>query len=268
MWSNPVLIGALTVLVTIAAVTLAYQANNGLPFVPKYTLHVQIADAEELTHGAEVHMGGALVGLVDTVDAGRDAARAADRGDEPSLDKSVEPLPVDSIFDVRLKGAIGLKYLDVTRGRSTATWANGATVPLGQSRRRGRPRPGAVDVQRRRRARGSPARRSASATRSRAAAATSTTRSARSCRSSPISGRWRATSPRRAPTSAASSAGSSRSRARSRPVAQTQASLYSNLDTTFKALAPVAVPFLQEWISETPPTFQTVIADSPQIRRS
>ena len=47
------------------------------------------------------------------------------------------------------------------------------------------------------------------------------------------------------------------------PVAQTQADLYVNLDTTFRALAPVAVPFLQDWISETPPTFSAVIADSP-----
>ena len=50
------------------------------------------------------------------------------------------------------------------------------------------------------------------------------------------------------------------------PVAQTQADLYVNLDTTFRALAPVAVPFLQNWISETPPTFQTVISDSPTLQ--
>ncbi len=47
------------------------------------------------------------------------------------------------------------------------------------------------------------------------------------------------------------------------PVAQTQADLYVNLDTTFRALAPVAVPFLQDWITQTPPTFNAVINDSP-----
>src|SRR5581483_9361125 len=47
------------------------------------------------------------------------------------------------------------------------------------------------------------------------------------------------------------------------PVAQAQADLYVNLDTTFGAIAPVAVPYLQDWISQTPPTFSTVIADSP-----
>jgi hypothetical protein len=50
------------------------------------------------------------------------------------------------------------------------------------------------------------------------------------------------------------------------PVAQQQADLYANLDTTFRALAPVAVPFLQDSITQTPPTLQTVIANSPTIR--
>ena len=49
------------------------------------------------------------------------------------LNKEVQPLPVDSTFDVRLKGAIGLKYVAVTRGTSSQTWPNGATVPLSQS---------------------------------------------------------------------------------------------------------------------------------------
>jgi len=34
--ANPVLIGAATTLVVIVAVFLAYNANNGLPFVPTY----------------------------------------------------------------------------------------------------------------------------------------------------------------------------------------------------------------------------------------
>jgi hypothetical protein len=50
------------------------------------------------------------------------------------------------------------------------------------------------------------------------------------------------------------------------PVAQTQATLFVNLDTTFRALAGVAVPFLQDTISQTPPTFSAVIADSPILQ--
>jgi len=130
---NPVLIGALTVLVVVVTVTLAYQADNGLPFVPKYSLHVQVRDAQELTHGGEVHMGGALIGLVTSVDPGRDPAGQPIAILNLSLDKKVEPLPVDSTFIIRLKGAIGLKFLDVTRGHASSTYANGATVPLERS---------------------------------------------------------------------------------------------------------------------------------------
>ena len=36
--SSPVIIGALTVLITILAVFLAYNATAGLPFVPTYSL--------------------------------------------------------------------------------------------------------------------------------------------------------------------------------------------------------------------------------------
>jgi hypothetical protein len=50
------------------------------------------------------------------------------------------------------------------------------------------------------------------------------------------------------------------------PVAQTQANLYVNLDTTFRSLASVAVPSLQDWISQTPPTFNAVIANSHTLQ--
>jgi hypothetical protein len=49
------------------------------------------------------------------------------------------------------------------------------------------------------------------------------------------------------------------------PVARQQADLYANLDATFRSLASVAVPYLQQWISQTPPTLQTVIAQAPTI---
>jgi hypothetical protein len=50
------------------------------------------------------------------------------------------------------------------------------------------------------------------------------------------------------------------------PVAQPQASLYVNLAATFGSLATVAHPFLQQWISDTPPEFNAVIKESPTIR--
>jgi hypothetical protein len=50
------------------------------------------------------------------------------------------------------------------------------------------------------------------------------------------------------------------------PVAEEQASLFVNLDTSFTAWASVARPFLQETISESPPSERVAIEQFPQQR--
>jgi ABC-type transporter Mla subunit MlaD len=50
------------------------------------------------------------------------------------------------------------------------------------------------------------------------------------------------------------------------PVAQTQADMFVSLDTTFTALAEVARPYIQETISETPPTLDVATSTLPVIR--
>src|SRR5262249_43336221 len=47
-----------------------------------------------------------------------------------SLDKNVEPLPVDSSLIVRPKSALGLKFLQITPGNSSESFAAGETIPL------------------------------------------------------------------------------------------------------------------------------------------
>ncbi len=262
MLGNPILIGALTVLATIVAVSLAYQANNGLPFVPKYSLHVQIADASELTHGAEVHVGGALVGLVNTINASRASDGQPIAVLNLKLDKVVQPLPVNSTFDVRLKGAIGLKYLQITPGNSKQTWSDNATVPVTQSTSE-------VDLDQ-------VLSMFDPATAKGIQKATVGFSDALASRGSDINNAIGAFLPLVRDLGPVATNLSSRKTdlagffrglesfsSALTPVAQAQADLYVNLDTTFRALAPVAVPFLQDWISETPPTFSTVIADSP-----
>src|SRR5579875_156972 len=56
-FANPVLIGAVTVLVAIVAVFLAYNANSGLPFVPTRELKVDIANGAAVVGGNEVGEG-------------------------------------------------------------------------------------------------------------------------------------------------------------------------------------------------------------------
>ena len=69
--ANPVLIGAATTLVVIVAVFLAYNANNGLPFVPTYELKADVPSAANLVKGNEVRIGGSRVGVVSTIKPNR-----------------------------------------------------------------------------------------------------------------------------------------------------------------------------------------------------
>lgn len=139
--ANPVLIGAATVLVVIVAVFLAYNANNGLPFVPTYQIYAQVPDSANLVTGNEVRIGGNRVGIISAIDPvvhddGEVTARLTLK-----LDTNVKPLPTDSTFIVRPRSAVGLKYLEVTRGNSREGFDEGATTSL----RAATPRPVEID---------------------------------------------------------------------------------------------------------------------------
>ena len=72
---NPTVIGALAVLITVLAVFLAYNANNGLPFVQSYRLTAQVPDAAALVPGNEVRIGGVRVGVVESIEPVTDRRR-------------------------------------------------------------------------------------------------------------------------------------------------------------------------------------------------
>ena len=131
--ASPTMVGAVTTLIVIVAVFLAYNANAGLPFVPVYRVSVEIPDAARLTNNNEVRIGGNRVGVVETIDAiqSEKSTTTAQAGEGSEgvgntggviarlnlkLDKSAEPLPVDSIFRIRYRSSFGLKYLEIVRG--------------------------------------------------------------------------------------------------------------------------------------------------------
>ena len=66
--ANPVLIGAVTVLVVMIAVFLAYNANTGLPFVPTRELKVNFANGANLVIGNDVREGGYRIGLISEME--------------------------------------------------------------------------------------------------------------------------------------------------------------------------------------------------------
>ena len=261
---SPILVGALTVLVVIVAVALAYNANTGLPFVPSYNLHVQAANASELQKGDDVNMGGALVGLVSSVVPTRTRSGRPIALLNLKLYKNVEPLPVDTRFTVRLKGAIGLKYLEVSLGHAQRGYRNGATVPVSQTGT-------SVDFDQVLSMFTPPTRTGIS----RSTIGFGEALAGRGYDLNQAIGAFYPLVSDLQPVAANLASPRTNLAGLFRglqsfsgalvPVAQTQATLFGNLDTTFRALAGVA-PSLQGTISQTPPAFQATISGAPKIR--
>jgi ABC-type transporter Mla subunit MlaD len=264
--SSPVIVGAVTVLVVIVAVFLAYNANSGLPFVSTYNLKAQVPNANALVKGNEIRIGGARVGVVRGVvpvqlGDGRVAAELDLR-----LDRSAEPIPADSTLVIRPKSPLGLKYLLIVPGDSDEGLEAGATIPVSASR------PETVDidqffdtfdeetrpaVQRAQAGFGN-------ALAGRGPQFNSAIGSLRSlvenaqpilasivAPSTDFAGFWRALQDLSATVA---------------PVAQTQASLFVALDRTFAAFARVSRPYIQETIEKGPETLDVSIDALPALR--
>jgi virulence factor Mce-like protein len=264
--SSPTMVGAITVLIVIVAVFLAYNANTGLPFVPTYRISAQVPSANALVPSNEVRIGGVRVGLVEDVvpvqhEDGSTSARL-----DLKLDDHVRELPEDSTVIVRSRSALGLKYLEINQGTSSEGIPEGATMPLD----RARPEPVEIDevlntfdeptrlaIQRNLVEFGS------------AIAARGPALNEAIGKLAPALRRLQPVArvlanPR---TQLARFFTALRDTAAEvAPVAETQARMFVVLNTTFGALANVARPFIQETITRTPPTFDTAIRTMPRIR--
>jgi virulence factor Mce-like protein len=264
--SSPILVGAVTILVVIVAVFLAYNANNGLPFVTTYDLKARVPDANALVKNNEVRVGGVRVGIVRSVKPvqlgdGRVAAELS-----LQLDQSVEPLPVDSTITIRPKSALGLKFLQLSPGDSSEAFAAGETIPLASYT----PEPVDIDqffdmfdeptrkaIQRSQAGfgnglagRGPQLNEGIGALRMLAENSQETLRTIVQP-STDFAGFWRALEDLSATVA---------------PVAATQADLFVALDRTFAAFARVSRPYIQETIEKGPRTLDAVNADLPAIR--
>jgi virulence factor Mce-like protein len=263
MAGSPVLVGALTVLVVIVAVFLSYNANKGLPFVPTYDLGADLPNGAQLVAGNEVRIGGFRVGVVDTITPRRKTDGTTFATIHMKLQSDVNPLPMDSTIIVRSRSALGLKYVEITPGSASRGFRAGATVPVENAT----PHPVEIDQ----------------------VLNTFDLKTRIGARKSldgfgnALAGRGRdlneaigllpplltnleavtvnITDPRtKFERFFPSLARAARIVA---PAAQTQGQLFENLDTTFTALSAVARPFIQETISKSPPTLDTVTAALP-----
>ena len=231
--SSPTMVGAITTLIVIVAVFLAYNANQR----PAVRAGLQRLGRDPERRPADRQQRGAdrrpprRRRRVDRGDPPRgDEEPAGDAsGDRPGgldsrqprrHDRAAQPearqerstrCPQDSTFRVRYRSSFGLKYLEITRGDGPPR-ARGLHVPRHPDRRADRVRRHRQHLRHRdadQRARSTS---SSTATPSPAAGRRSTRRSSRSTRCSPTSSRSRGSSPRARPGSTASSPRSPRRR--------------------------------------------------------
>ncbi len=131
--ANPMLVGAVTTIIAVVGVFFSYNANMGLPFVPTYRINAELPSGASLVKGNEVRIAGVRVGIVNSVkpkqlENGRTIADL-----DLKLDKSAQPVPADSEITVRQRSAMGLKYLLLTPGDSDQDLEPGGTIPLSQA---------------------------------------------------------------------------------------------------------------------------------------
>jgi virulence factor Mce-like protein len=261
--ASPVLVGAVTVLVTIVAVFLSYNANTGLPFVPTYDLKANLPNGAQLVKGFEVRIGGARVGQVSKIEAKQRPNGTTYAQITMKLDKQIEPLKANTTLLVRPRSAVGLKYVQLTPGRGGQDLESGAVIPVRQAR------PAVVELD---------------------DFFNMFDDKARVGSRNSINGYGGGLAGRGADLNSAIGAlvpllrdlepvaanlASSQTQlgrffkelgdaaAEVAPVAETQADLFVNLDITFTALSSIARPYLQETISEGPPTEALAIRDFP-----
>jgi virulence factor Mce-like protein len=262
---NPVLIGAATILVVLVAVFLAYNANSGLPFVPTYELKVEMPSAANLVVGNDVSIGGSRVGSVSAIEP-----KTLDDGTTIAvltlkLEKDVAPLPRDSTLLIRPRSALGLKYVEITRGQDARGYADGATIPITAAT----PRPVEFDEVL-----------SMFDDKTRAAVAENTTGfgdafAGRGESLNTAIGAFRPLLRDIVPVAKNLSSPDThlrrlfqalgRTAAILAPAAEDQAQLFVNLDTTFRALREVS-PFIRESIVEGVPALDAGIRDFPVQR--
>jgi virulence factor Mce-like protein len=262
---NPVLIGAATILVILVAVFLSYNANQGLPFVPTYQLKAEMPSAANLVVGNDVKIGGSRVGTVSSI-----TPQTEDDGTVIAvlglkLDKDAGPLPVDSTLLVRPRSALGLKYVEIARGSSSRTFADGDTIQLAQARE-----PVELDEFF-----------NMFDAKTRAAAQENlqgfgTAFAGRGESINTAIGAFRPLLRDVIPVMQNLAAPNTQLRnfvlqlgafnALVAPVAETNASLFVNINTTMRALNEVARPFIQDSITRAKPALDEAIQDFPQQR--
>lgn len=128
---NHLVIGVAVLALGVVGILISYSAQTGLPFVPTYSVTVEVPDATRVETGAPVRSGGVRVGVVQEV---RAVPATASKPEHARLLLGLDPelarLPVDSRVTLRPISVLGGKYVAIDLGESSNQLAAGQPLPL------------------------------------------------------------------------------------------------------------------------------------------
>ena len=124
---NPMIAGfaAGVVIALVVGLMATINLTYGAPWAPTHTVTAQVSDADAMSVGSDVRIGGRLVGQVTNIQAAGDHTNITFH-----VDSSEWPLPADTTADVRLATLLGQKYIQLNPGHSAQMLSDDGTIGL------------------------------------------------------------------------------------------------------------------------------------------
>lgn len=127
-WGFMAGLGVLTLAAVGVLVYVGFNAPNAIPGRDYYTVQAAFNNADNLTGHYQVRVNGRIVGQVLDPRI-EDGQAVVDLQMEPD----VGPLPSDTKVEVRPRSPVGVRYVDITPGRSATLLAEGERIPSSQT---------------------------------------------------------------------------------------------------------------------------------------
>jgi virulence factor Mce-like protein len=107
---------------------IGYQSPNSIPGRSYYTLYALMNNADNLEDHDQIRIGGQYAGQVLNPHVQNHLARV-----ELQLSSAFKPLRSDTRIEIRLRCAVGIRYVDILPGTRGTPLPNGATIPASQT---------------------------------------------------------------------------------------------------------------------------------------
>ena len=122
------IVGLIGVAIVAVVLYVSYEAPNFEPFASYYYVYADLPTADSIDVHAQVRIGGSLAGQVLAESVHNGEARL-----ELQLYSSFGPLKSDATARVRLRSAVGVRFLQLVPGLRGATVPQNGTISVGRS---------------------------------------------------------------------------------------------------------------------------------------